>query len=150
MHTLLCVNNWEDTSLIAFHRLTLKHFIVNVLEPSEMKSLNIDDIWNFFKANESTTKVIKMIQNYLPTLVGLRPSFILMGCAKIWYFLPAFKNNAVLCRDGFDNVGTPKLWYWPLIIFATAGSSVFEKSLKNKKIIAYKSSWIFVQAIYRR
>lgn len=69
------------------------------------------------------------ISTFGPTFVGLRPSLILIGCARIWYFLPAFKNKAVLCKDGLERVGTPRLLYWPLTILAMAGSSSLAKSL---------------------
>lgn len=69
---------------------------------------------------------------YSPTFVGFRPSLILIGCANIWYFLPAFRNNAVLCNDGFDKVGTPRFWCWPLTIFAMAGKSILAKSLQMR------------------
>lgn len=81
--------------------------------------------------------------DHSPTLDGFRPSLIFIGCAKIWYFLPAFRNRAVLCSDGFDSVGTPKFWCWPLTILAMAGSSVLEKSLQKiiSNIYSIRSQW---------
>lgn len=68
---------------------------------------------------------------YSPTLECFLPSFILIGCAKIWYFFPAYRNKAVLWSDGFESVGTPRILCWPFTIFAIAGSSVLQKSLKK-------------------